>query len=262
MKQQGINQDDQLVSKCALIDSDILLYRVGFTTEDVDEPIAKYRMAEMITRILDVTGANEAMLFLSPSNQKSFRYRIADNYKANRKDKPKPKHYAFLRKFLQEEFLAIEATDEEADDALGIQLSSDREGNCILVSIDKDLDQIAGWHFNFVTEQTYKISPLEGARVFYTQLLVGDTSDNIEGCPKVGKITAGRLLEGCETEKEMYEVCLKAYKRAFKGVASHDLADYILRAGSLLWIRRKNGLTWNISGEVVSKELLEMDLES
>jgi DNA polymerase-1 len=255
--------EQQVESKCALIDADILLYRVGFTTEDVDEPIAKYRMAEMITRILDVTGANEAMLYLSPGNQASFRYRIAPDYKANRKDKPKPKHYKFLRDFLKSEFLAITGDDEEADDSLGVALSSDKEGTSILVSIDKDLDQIAGWHFNFVTEETYKISPLEGARVFYTQLLVGDTSDNIEGCPKVGKITAARLLEGCETEKEMYEVCLKAYKRAFK----NDLrrlftAERILKAGSLLWIRRKNGLQWNINGEVVSKELLEMDLES
>ena len=257
-----MKEQEQETAKCALIDSDILLYRVGFTTEDVDEPIAKYRMAEMITRILDVTGANEAMLYLSPSNQASFRYRIAADYKANRKDKPKPKHYDFLREFLLTEFLAVVAKDEEADDALGIALSSDKEGTSILVSIDKDLDQIAGWHFNFVTEETYKIEPLEGARVFYTQLLVGDTSDNIDGCPKVGKITAARLLEGCETEKEMYEVCLKAYKRALKNLHVHDLAERLFKAGSLLWIRRKNGLQWNINGEVVSKELLEMDLES
>jgi hypothetical protein len=43
----------------ALIDGDILLYRIGFSSESENANIALHRMDELISRILDTVQADE-----------------------------------------------------------------------------------------------------------------------------------------------------------------------------------------------------------
>lgn len=90
------------------------------------------------------------------------------------------------------------------------------EDSCI-VSIDKDLNCIPGWHFNpgitrkgvVIREPTrYLVSPKDALRFFYTQLLVGDTADGIKGAVGIGPKKAITILEGCETEWDYYQACL------------------------------------------------------
>lgn len=243
----------------ALIDGDLLVYRIGFTTEDVDEGIVLWRLRELVDRIIQESEATESMIFITSTDKSNFRFELFPEYKANRKDKPKPKHYDFIRQTLFDEYFAVLVKDEEADDALAkwlIQLGD----KGIICSIDKDLDQIPGWHYNFVKQRKYQISEIEGWRCFYTQCLVGDKAvDNIDGCPKIGKVKANRMLEGCESEKEMYQTVLKAYQNAFPDTESAVSALWL--AGNLLWMRRKDRDPWTRpSGEVVSKEQLLVDL--
>jgi 5'-3' exonuclease len=107
----------------------------------------------------------------------------------------------------------------EADDLLGIEQTANNENgveSCI-ISIDKDLDCISGWHFNpgirrggvFIKEpRRYLVSPRDATRFFYTQLLVGDPTDGIKGAPGIGKVKAEKILQHCETEWELYQACL------------------------------------------------------
>jgi imidazole glycerol phosphate synthase subunit HisF len=57
---------------------------------------------------------------------------------------------------------------QEADDAIAIA-ATEYGDECIMASIDKDFDQVPGWHFNFVKNERYYITEEQGRLNFYTQ---------------------------------------------------------------------------------------------
>lgn len=247
--------------KRVLIDGDILVYRIGFTTEDVDEGIAKWRLDELLENIMKGCDTNYATIYITSADRSNFRFELFPDYKAHRKDKPKPKHYNFIRECLVKDYMAEVISGQEADDALGIELTKDPE-ETIVATIDKDLDQVPGWHFNFVKGLIYKMDELEGWRSFYHQCLVGDKpTDNIDGCPKIGVVKATRSLEGCESESEMFEKVLMHYSHAYSD--PEVVVERLWLAGNLLWIRRQPNQPWvRPNGEVVSKTMLKQCLLS
>lgn len=220
----------------ALIDGDIVTYRVAWTTENESENIAIWRTAELIQRILSESGSVDFSVYLSGPTQDGFRYSIYPAYKQNRKQ-PKPKHYDLLRNYLVEEWNSHVTAEQEADDALGIEHCKD-PGNSILCSIDKDFRQIPGHHYNFVKQEIFSISEEEAVKNFYLQLLIGDVIDNIPGLWRVGPVTAGKILKDCKTEDELFDKTLEAYKKQSKS----ELDLYL--SGLLLKIRTKPEELW------------------
>lgn len=244
-----------------LIDGDVLVYRIGFTTEDVDEGIAKWRLDEQLENIMKACETKESRIFITSADRSNFRFQLFPEYKANRRNKPKPIHYDFIRKTLVDDYMGTVISGEEADDALSKALCEDPDHQ-VLASIDKDLDMVPGWHYNWVKGKLYQISELEGWRNFYYQCLVGDKStDNIDGCPKIGDVKATRSLEGCESEEEMYQKVANHYLHAY--LDPEVAASALWLAGNLLWMRRKDDQPWvRPSGEVVSKTALKQLYET
>jgi 5'-3' exonuclease len=221
--------------KVALVDSDILVYRVGFASDDVDEATCLARVTSLLYEIVyDNLKCDDYKAYIT--GRGNFRNEIAvtEPYKGNRKDAKKPKHYDAIRKHLQR--LGAELVEgQEADDAVAIEASTN--GGWI-VSIDKDLDQVAGWHYNFVKHEEYYVTEEEGLRNFYTQVLTGDRIDSIPGLKGIGPKKAAKILDGCTTEQELYEACVKAYSDA--GLTQ----ERMLEAGTLLWLRREPNQTF------------------
>lgn len=222
----------------ALIDADLLVYRVGWTTLADPEEIAFYRMDEMFRGICEALQTSDYKAFLTASGP-HYRHEIYPAYKANRKAE-KPTHYHRLRDYLLETHGAELVLDQEADDALGITQSarSCLESPSCIVTIDKDLDQIPGWHYNFVKKNLYYITPNEGLQYFYQQLLMGDRIDNIPGIYGIGPINAARIIGACKSEQEMYNAVQKHYEKA--GYTDETL----VRNGQLLKIRTVEGEVW------------------
>lgn len=245
----------------ALIDADILMYRVAWTTENEDFGIAKWRLDEMLDGILEETEATEFELYLSDATENNFRFKLYPQYKQNRVQ-PKPKHYEALKYYLVSEVGAKITIEQEADDALGIKQTeinsevddgfswdalvkeegkylSESNPRSVICSIDKDLLQIPGYHYNFVKKEKSYITPEEGLKRFYAQLLMGDITDNIPGIYGIGPVKAGKALEGLKTEEEMFLVCLGMYKK-------HQISEeQMLLNGRLLKIRTKEEEIWN-----------------
>jgi 5'-3' exonuclease len=189
----------------ALMDGDIYAFRVACTTENDNEAIAVYRVNEMIENTLAEVEASEYKLFLtSPDN---FRKHIYPEYKANR-TATKPKHLQFLRDYLVESWQGTVAEKMEADDYLGIN----QHESSIICSIDKDLLQVPGKHYNFVKKEFYEVDVETGSRNFYTQLLTGDTSDNIKGIAGIGPVKAKKALADATNEYEMFCIVRDMYK--------------------------------------------------
>lgn len=230
----------------ALLDGDILTYRVGFTTEDDDFNIAKARIDDLLDRILEAVKADRFTIFLSDSTENNYRYQMYPLYKANRKQ-PKPKHLEGLKYYLAKEHLAIMTAEQEADDALGItQCKYENKDKSIICSIDKDLLQIPGWHYNFVNEEMSYVEPMTGMRFFYKQLLMGDKVDNVLCLQGVGSVRADKFLEEKYTEDDCFKAVVDAYMghKKLEGTEEERLG-MILLYGRLLKIRTKENELWN-----------------
>jgi 5'-3' exonuclease len=193
------------------------------------------RADECIRRILYATNAGSYKLFIGGGG--NFRHDIDPNYKANRKDKPRPEYLQAVREFVVTEWNAMVADGIEADDMLGIEQCADNLEDTIICSIDKDLLQIPGNHFNFVKEETYLISPREGWANFYTQLIMGDKSDNVMGFDGKMRQTIPKFLQpyideihSAKDQASMYQIV--------KGIYELD-DDAMLRNAKLLYIWRQ-----------------------
>lgn len=199
----------------ALIDFDLVLYRTACSTNELG--IAISRVNDLLDHILQRTGSLTYKAWVSsPTN---FRKTIYPEYKGNRTQE-RPALLDPLREYAIEN-LGVNVSKEglETDDELCINQTEDT----IICSLDKDLLQCEGRHFQWSIEGGppdkrwvkqecfYNQTELEGNRLLYEQILKGDVNDNVKGCAGIGTKKAQKLIEPCTTEKEMIKVCLKQY---------------------------------------------------
>lgn len=178
-----------------LLDADLIAYRSAASCEPTKakpylEPpeVAIYRLHDMIERICITTNSQDIECYIGGSD--NFRYKIYPEYKGNR-TKEKPHYLEACREMLVTQYKATVVNGYETDDALGIAQTK-YDGNSRICSLDKDLLQIPGSHYNWVSGVSRLVSPLDGLRAFYKQLILGDKTDNIPGydgklrgeCPK------------------------------------------------------------------------------
>lgn len=193
----------------ALIDADILNYRIGFATNDEPESVAIRTMAGFLEDLLlfDLSEVQTWELHLTGSNNFRNQYAVTAPYKGNRKGTDKPIHYQLLRDYLVSSWGAVVHDGIEADDMLAIR-ATELGDDSVIVTLDKDLDQVVGWHYNFAKKIKYYITEDEARLNFYKQFLTGDTVDNIVGAYRIGPKTADKLLRD-KTESEMWEIILE-----------------------------------------------------
>ena len=138
----------------------------------------------------------------------SFREKEYPLYKANRKDMRRPHNLEACKDWLVSTKRAVVRIGElEADDLMAMR----KEEGDIICSIDKDLLQVPGHHFNWVRNEYKVVSEEDGRRSLYIQMLTGDSTDGIPGIKGIGPVTAKKLLGGIISEYLMYCVVLKTY---------------------------------------------------
>tara|TARA_B100000780_G_scaffold278781_1_gene253645 strand:+ start:4608 stop:5519 length:912 start_codon:yes stop_codon:yes gene_type:complete len=293
-----------LRNRKALIDADVLVYRIGFAGQDAVHsvldndgnvlekfekkadandfmellamqgcmhpnlttdilPKSEEDVADMldtsINKIVELSGSSNYVCYLS--GKTNFRTTAAkyQEYKANRKDSVKPVHYAFIRDYIMENHPMILSDNCEADDLLAIDLyrefqkadASDERLDCevILCTIDKDLRNVPGWHYNIHHREIDWVLPAAADRHFALQLLTGDRVDNIPGLSfysggekKVGPATAKKMIGKAITKSELYSAVCDAYIE-FAGDDWHDKLD---NSGLLLWMQRDHDEVFSI----------------
>jgi hypothetical protein len=229
-----------------LIDGDILNYRIGYASDTESWPICRSRVDQFLESLLgDQLCVNDYEGWLT-DGANNFRNKIAVTvpYKGNRTGN-KPIHYEAIRNYLVNDWEFKVETEQEADDAIGIAATKLGD-EAIIVTIDKDLDNIPGWHYNFLKpleERKYYVTDDEARTNFYRQILTGDRIDNVVGLRGVGPVKGSRILAGLRDEVRMYEACVRAY--------GGD-SERVVENGRLLWIRRHEGEIW--SPPVLTKE--------
>ena len=225
-----------------LIDGDTLAYRAAYSCQDQTVDDAIEMVDDLLFNVIrevywdaDPDELEDDMkIFLTGKG--NFRYDIAVThpYKGNRKGTEKPEHLEPIRKHMVKHWSAILSNGEEADDLIGIW-STTYGPTTIVASIDKDMLQLPCHHYNPNRRTWTEVSEFEGLKFFYTQMLTGDTADNIVGLYGIGPKKAEVLLAGAETECDMYLRVLQAYG---------EDAERVLENGRLLWLRREEGQLW------------------
>ena len=235
-----------------LIDADMLLFRT-MAANEIEANLGNdvwVRWAELNTvrqefwQTIDEwlerwPMADYKLCWTGPS---AFRKRIAPDYKANRAAMQKPIGYMVMRRELLDEPTSFMHDEIEADDWLGILAGALREAGemPIIVSGDKDLDQVPGrhwWPYGRKKEQEKGLMVLEWLdeflrekatewivddiycdKHFYSQVLIGDSTDNIPGCPGVGKVTAKKIVDNLNTAEpvECWQEIVGQFKKALK----------------------------------------------
>ena len=184
-----------------LIDADFIVYKncaAAETELDFGNDVivvtsnfsdAYTAVSRELSRIQNKFGTfSDLILFFSDSV--NFRKKIFPAYKGHRNRK-KPCGYKRVIEKLRKEYKVILKPTLEADDTMGIYATK-YPGNCI-VSPDKDMKQIPGQLYNL--DETFTVSPEEGAKWHLIQSLAGDQTDGYAGVPGIGVKRAVSLFE-------------------------------------------------------------------
>jgi len=237
-----------------LIDGDIICYRVGFASQSTDKetglveadplPHALHSTKLYVNQIIEDSGCTEYNIYLTPKT--TFRNKVREDYKANRKDKPKPIHIKAIRDYLINTYKAKVVQGIEADDALGLS----QNPYTIIATIDKDLLMCEGKHYNFVKKEFIQVTKEEGIRFFYQQMITGDTSDNILGIRGLGKVKASKLLKDT-ARKDWDNMIIDLYIKEF---GYEEGRNRCVQNSQLLWIlQRDKQMPMDFSYEQIQK---------
>jgi len=184
-----------------LIDADFIVYKscaaaeteldfgddVILVTSNFSDALSATRRE--LNRIQNKFGSfSSVILFFSDSI--NFRKKILPDYKGHRNRK-KPCGYKRVIQELKKEFKVIIMPTLEADDSMGIY-ATQYPGN-VIVSPDKDMRQIPGKLYNL--DETFTVSPEEGAAWHLIQTMAGDQTDGYGGIAGIGVKRAEGLLE-------------------------------------------------------------------
>ena len=186
-----------------LIDADLFMFRATVIAEEEtdwgddiwslasDLKVAKQIFTDQIKGFKERLGSEEVLMCISDSV--NFRKDVLDSYKGNRKKSRKPVGYKAMVAWVEDNWPSHRQATLEADDVMGI-LGSAPDLETVIVSDDKDMKTIPCKLFRPTDGDLLDISLLEADTNFYTQTLTGDTTDGFSGCPKVGAVTAAKVL--------------------------------------------------------------------
>lgn len=194
----------------ALIDADSIIYILAYQyrdEQDIAEAALKSACDHFLHSICTLVHADKYVgVFSSSENFRHTLYKYKP-YKGNRPPKPEfiTKWEPTIREHFMSKWSFYRSPDLEADDIVAA-LSVLMEDDTVICSPDKDLKQMAGLYFNYSkNEAPVTITATAAKFQLWSQVLTGDSSDNIAGLPGLGpkKVTdlfATIVKENDETE--------------------------------------------------------------
>lgn len=211
----------------------------SFTVKE-DSSLTLSNVDSMMRTILKDTEADESVVYLTGKGNYRNEIATVKPYKGSRVGVIPPVDLPLARQHLGNEYSAILVSGCEADDAIGIAATAATD-DVIIAHSDKDINMIPGWHYSLETNKTYLMDEMAAIHFFYHQLLMGDSTDDIQGVTGVGDKTATKILKDCYTEFEMATAVYSTYRQVYK----QEAADMMLEMGRLLWIQREAGQLWS-----------------
>ncbi len=210
-------------TKLILVDGSSYLFRAFHALPNLTNSAGEHTGAilgviNMLKRIPSQLGTNHVVVVFDAKG-KNFRHELYPEYKANRK-----KMADELREQIEPIHDIIKAMgfplvcvpNVEADDVIGtLSNQAEKEGwEVIISSGDKDMAQLVTKNVTLMDTMKNSVTTIETVKERYGitpeqfidyLALVGDTSDNIPGVPKVGPKTATKWLNDYENIQGVIE---------------------------------------------------------
>jgi 5'-3' exonuclease len=212
-----------------IIDADSMIYKSCFNVTTVDEAFTKFN--SKLNYLKDDLWTDDMAIYLK--GVENFRAVDFPLYKANRPKADPASIVPELYALLEEEEIGIQSDGCEADDLVrtaGHECTMN-EDPFVIVGIDKDLFCDPFTYYNPDKSEQFELTQKEADFNYYSQLLTGDSTDNIKGLNRVGPKTAAKLLESSSQWKDLV---IREYKERFGG----DHEDVLTFVGHLIHIKR------------------------
>lgn len=238
------------MSDIIVLDCDSMVYLACY--KEPSKAKRRTKLLEDIGRVQKSLGGDEIYPLFKGKN--NFRYNVIDTYKGNRDESKMDEEQLQLREWVADltdwagEHVGMTCHGAEADDYVGIlnKQFTEQGHNVIMSHIDKDLNQLIGYHHNFNKNELYTVLPRDGYYMLYKQTLMGDAADNITGLNRIGVKTAEKMLDACEPY-EWWEMLCDAYKKEF----NNEWAEKLRICANLVFMRTREEDLRDLSFEEV-----------
>ena len=224
-KKQGTNMEP--TKKLLLLDAYALIFRAFYamirsprvTSTGIDTS-AVFGFVNTLQELLKREQPSHIAVCFDPPGGKTFRHESYEPYKANRDKTPEGILVAvpYIKRILEAYRIPIfEIEGYEADDVIGtLSHQAEQQGFfTYMVTGDKDFGQLVTPNIKVYDPLKKEILGVEEVNAKYgiqspTQLidilgLMGDSADNIPGCPGVGPKTAEKLIQQYGTIENLLE---------------------------------------------------------
>jgi DNA polymerase I len=210
----GIKRFEQPV--IALIDADSLLYFSSYGSED-DQMLSEVKLSEKIYDILNIIENNYNLekCYIFVKGKDNFRYTLYADYKKRRPQKHPI--IDILNRYLVDNFGAIESHGAESDDyAYSFSQLPEYKGRAIICSVDKDMLQIPGIHYDYQKNKFHIIDEETARYNLAIQMIMGDAADCIIGLKGYGIKKAEKLIQKGMSNFKMMKIILNEYRKNCK----------------------------------------------
>lgn len=215
-----------------IFDADSLIYASCFKKKDdrefeedlfetdVEFAFNKFQVSfDRLLGFLEEQVSIDEIVFCNGSKN-NFRKDVSATYKLNRTQK-RPEILPLLHDMVKLEYNSIYGDGVETDDVVATLWAEEVEKNgidsVIIMSLDKDYKQFPCWFYdyNYKKRELIKISEQEANENFYSQMIIGDTADNIKVCKGYGKVYAEKLFKDANNEYSLMNRTYRLYKQVY-----------------------------------------------
>ena len=220
-----------------LVDADSLVFascykpkeEEGSFFENIEDVILKFdetfqRVVNELSELYDVT---EVLVF--NDSRGNFRKLITKKYKANRTGQNKPPLLSEIHKHVTNTYKGIQGCGMETDDLVAAHWKSlsDIYGRdkVMIVSIDKDYLQFPALIYKYNRKEILDVSKYDALKNFYTQMITGDTADNVNYFKGKGIKFAQKYYEDCDTKFQFTKKLYTLFKEKYKSKAKEKYAE-------------------------------------
>ena len=277
------------MEKLLLIDGNSIMNRAFYGVPDLTNvnglhTNAVYGFLNILFRFLDEENPDYLAIAFD-LHAPTFRHKLFEAYKGTRKGMPDElrEQVPYIKNLIKEmNIKTLELEGYEADDLLGTMAKRGQSMGMevSLLSGDRDLLQIADEHIKIRVPKTikgqttvedyypadvvakYNVTPTE---FIHLKALMGDSSDNIPGVPKVGEKTASDLIIKYHSLDGIYENVEEISKDSIRNSLkdNKDLAYLCLKLATIEtnapidvdFSELKNELTYSEGGYNILQEL-------
>jgi hypothetical protein len=232
-----------------IIDADYILYMWSWLEKQTsDFNTYKRKIDKTIETIISSTQADE---YIGIFSDRSYRHYLYPFYKVKRTSN-KPLFFNDMKQYIIDKYGFKTYKLLEADDAVIIAKRhyASLKYKVIICSPDKDLKQEEGYFYNYSDSKSevFYNSQLDATHSLYTQLLKGDSTDNIPGLKGCGNTAADSNVNVLTNVENLIVAYISGFEykssddktKTVKGLGLCEGLNKFIETFNLIYLLRNN----------------------